>query len=200
MKKIQPKQILFLLLAISLTACNYPGGNPLVSPTPTIAPTATPTETPLPPTDTPPPPPTDTPPPPPTQPPPPTLPPTATATKVPTAVIVTPMPGAKFSASFTGGTFTFRINPPGRMITLKEITLSKATCSDGKNVSTHLTFEDIKYFPIENGKFTITFDRTTISGQFITPTTARGLISIKINANKGVCQINTLPWTASAVE
>lgn len=94
--------------------------------------------------------------------------------------------------------FSFRTNDAGSYVTLKEITLAKAKCSNGKTVSTHLTFEDISYFEIANSKFTISFDRAVVSGTFDSPTSANGSITIKINANKGTCEIGPLSWTAKA--
>lgn len=198
------RRILFTILtALIVTAqlsCNYSSVS--VFATPTASPTATvATPTPLPPTETP----TSLPPTNTAPPPSPTLapivntpiPPTVAPTIAPTKAVVKPVSKGKFSATFPGGAFTFRANDAGTFVTLKEITLAKAQCGNGKTVSTHLTFEDISFFEVENGSFTITFDRTTVSGMFDTPTTAHGTIYIKINANKGVCEIATSNWTAA---
>lgn len=187
--------LLIFILFLAQYACNFPGGNPFAPPTPTPTQTATPTFTPPPPpTDTPLPPPTDTPPPPPTDTP---LPPTATATKIPTPVKVEPQGGLRLVATFQGGSFTFRTNPPGRMVTLKEIILNKAECSNGDKITRYLNFDEIKFFPIEHGKFTITQGGVTINGYFTTPTSARGVISLSVKLTKGSCQIGPLPWVAS---
>lgn len=188
---------LFLILVAASLACNYSSVS--VFATPTASPTATvPSPTPPPPTETATPPPTATIAPPPTAAPvvntP--VPPTPVPTAIPTKAAIKPASKARFSGQFEGGVFTFRTNDAGTYVTLKEITLAKAKCSNGKTVSTHLTFEDISYFEIVNGGFNITFDRATVSGTFSAANSASGSIRIKINANKGVCEIGPLSWTA----
>jgi hypothetical protein len=201
MKNSNFLKVLAIILVLAQLACNYSTVSVFATPTASATP-VTPSPTPLPPTETP------------TLAPPtntlaPTattgpaavvntpIPPTTKPTIAPTKAAVKPVSKGRFSGKFDGGTFTFRGNENGTYVTLKEITLTKAKCGSGKTASTHLTFEDISYFEIKEGSFSISFDRATVSGSFDTPTSAHGTIWIKINANKGVCEIGPLSWTAS---
>lgn len=195
-----------LLLAALLVGCNLPGAP---TPTPIIRYiTATFTASPIPPSPTPIPP-TDTPAPTNTPEPiiptpvslepsptfglPPTLPP-PTPPATPTSVV--PTGGALFAGSFEGGTFTFRVNDKGNMVTLKQITLKKAICQTGLKISYQLTFEDVRYFPVEYGKFTMSYDRALMSGIFTSPNAATGSLTITLINEQ--CRIGPISWTAYA--
>jgi hypothetical protein len=186
---------LFLIGALLLSSCNYPGyaaeaTQAIATATETlgIPPSPMPTDTAeAPPTDTPePPPPTDTVgPPPPTQAPPPTqVPPTATRAQI------TPMPGALFVGSFTGGDFTFRVHQNGWLVIPKTVTVRNAICKEGGKFSDHITFEPPPQFKVEDGKFTMTQgSQVVISGWFSSSTVASGTITIKIKKKGENCTI-----------
>jgi hypothetical protein len=122
--------------------------------------------------------------------------PTATKAVVATQAPIVPLGSAKFSGSFDSGTFSFNTNGRGTYVTLKQIILKKAVCNTGQKISQQLTFEDVQFFQVVDGKFTISFDRATVSGQFTNPTTASGSIWINILENQ--CKIGPLFWTARA--
>ncbi len=197
--------LLILTLSASLGGCNYPAApwmpTSTATPTATLPPTPTsppPTNTPPPPTEvvapTPPPAPTNTQgPPPPTAVPPTPVPPTATQ------VTITPVPRSLFTGSFTGGSLTFRVHDNSKLVIPKTVTVKGITCKQGGKISDHITFEPPPMFEIANLKFTITQgDQVTIDGQFLTATSARGTITLKLGEGSGNCTIGPLPWTASS--
>lgn len=196
--------LLLLTLAASVAGCNYPGMPGMATPTATPTATPPPTPTSLPPTNTLPPPPTETaaPPPVPTNtqgPPPPTAVPPTPIPPTATKVIITPASRALFMGSFTGGTLTFRVHENSKLVIPKTVTVKSASCKEGGKISDHISFEPPPMFEIANLKFTMTQgDQVTISGQFLTATTANGTITLTIKDDSGKCTIGPLPWTASA--
>lgn len=125
--------------------------------------------------------------------PPPTIPP-PTLAATPTSIL--PTAGALFSATFEGGTFTFRTNSKGNSVTLKVINLKKAVCQTGYRVTNQLTFEDVTYFPIDNSQFVMKYDRAYITGRFSAPTQANGSLTVYIINDQ--CRIGPVSWTAYA--
>lgn len=195
------KLISMAMIFVLLAGCNYPGAAPAApqeSPTP-LPPTPTsppPTEppTPLPPTETP-----TLPPPTPTFVPP-TLPPPTPTRPMPTPTAVKPMAGVKFEGTFESGTLTFRTNPTGYMVVPKTIRIIKANCQEGKKLSDTLSFEPPRYFPVEGGKFTISWDsQVYMTGTFLTPSQARGSLELKFKKEGVTCTIGPVAWTATAV-
>ena len=192
-----------LLLILVLAACNYPGYRSFGAATPT--PTAVPPTATLPPTvtampsNTPPPPPTDTPlPPPPTQPPAVQPSPEPTRTRAPTAKPEYPAPGSKYIGAFDGGKIVFRVADNGKEVTLKEVVLSGAVCSNGKKVNTRYDYVAAVYFPIENNGFNITMEDVTVGGVFYTPPIgATGSIHVQVKTGKIRCGFGPVSWTAT---
>jgi hypothetical protein len=193
------KILCIVMMVVSLAGCNYPGMAPAATPT-SLPPTPTsppPTEppTPVPPTDTPaPPPPTAT-----------TAPPTpvpATPTSRPTATtaVIKPEAGAKFEGTFEGGTLVFRINAISSAVIPKTINVRKATCQEGKLLSTTLAFDPPPSYDIENGKFTISRDtQLYLTGIFTKSDEARGTLEIKYKKEGVTCTIGPVVWVATAV-
>jgi hypothetical protein len=197
------KTITVLVIVVLLAGCNYPGGAP-------AAPQATPTE--LPPTPTEPPPtepPTPIPPteaptlPPPTAtlPPPPTPPATPTSRPSPTQAPIIPAAGARFEGTFEGGSFVLRINSNGTAVIPKTVRIQKANCQEGKTLSDTLSFEPPPSFPIEDGKFVISYTAPYLywTGTFVTTTQARGSIELKFKKEGVTCTIGPVGWIANAV-
>jgi hypothetical protein len=204
MKRLISSRIfLTVILAISLAACNYPGMQPEASPTlaatntaaasptsppPTatftaIPPTATATLVPVTPTPLPPT----------------AIPVTPTWTPVPTVAYVDPLAGSKLDGTFEGGTLTFRVHTNGNYVIPKSVNLKKISCNEGKTLSDLITFEPPPFFEVVEGKFTMFKDTTvTISGQFITPTTARGTLSGQVKSGGKNCTFGPLSWSAAA--
>lgn len=196
------KTICILMIFVLLAGCNYPGAAP-------VAPQVTPTE--LPPTPTEPPPtPTEPPPtePPPTEPPPPTAtmlpptpPPTPTSRPSPTPEPIKPTAGARFEGTFEGGSFVLRINSNGTAVIPKTVRIQKANCQEGKTLSDTLSFEPPPSFPIENGKFVISYTAPYLywTGTFVTATQARGTIELRFKKEGVSCTIGPVGWVANAV-
>lgn len=202
MKTFACLKILWItMIVVSLAGCNYPGMAPPATPT-SLPPTPTsppPTEppTPAPPTDTPePPPPTAT------FAPPTPAPPAATPTSRPTATtaVIKPTAGAKFEGSFEGGTLVFRINANSSAVIPKTINVRKATCQEGKQISTTLAFDPPPSYPIENGKFVISRDsQLYMTGSFTKSDEARGTLEIKYKKEGVTCTIGPVAWVATVV-
>jgi hypothetical protein len=112
---------------------------------------------------------------------------------------VQPLPTVKFEGTFEGGTLVFRINDKGNMVIPKEIRVKKALCNEGKTMTTLLAFDPPPFFPITDGKFTITREKQlTVTGIFISPKQARGSIELYLLKNGKPCTIGPLTWVATA--
>lgn len=196
-----------LLIILVLAACNYPGLPPAVTNTPATgatagAPTAgapivpvLATATLLLPTNTSEPSATLPPPATPTLVPPPTR--LPTDTRSPTRTPVLPASRGKFLGTFTGGKLVLRVNDKGDGIALKELVLTKATCTNGKDVSTRFDYPTAVYAAIEYNQFTISTDNVTVTGYFNNPpTSAAGTVRVQAKGNKGVCVVGPVDWTA----
>ena len=191
-----------LIITLSLAGCNYPGAFPAAQDTPTaVPPTPTsppPTEppTPIPPTEAP-----TLPPVTPTTAPPTPVPPTPTMRPSPTVAEIKPLAGAKFDGTFEGGSLVLRINANGTAVIPKTIRIQKANCQEGKQLSDTLVFEPPTSFPVEDGKFTITWDtQVTMSGVFLTSSEARGSLELKFKKESVSCTVGPIVWVARAVE
>jgi hypothetical protein len=204
MKSASIRKIIYLVLIVVLLAgCNYPGAAPAAPEASPTSPPSTPTSpppteppTPIPPTEAPtePPPPTATLAPPTPHPPTPTIRPSATQ------VVIKPVPSAKFEGTFDGGSLVLRINSNGTAVIPKTVKVQKATCQNGKNLSTTLSFEPPPSYPIENGKFTISDDtRLSLTGIFETSSKMRGTLVVNFKKEGVSCTTGTVPWVASAV-
>lgn len=196
------RSLCILIIVLSLAGCNYPGAFPAAQDTPTpLPPTPTsppPTEppTPIPPTEAP-----TLPPVTPTTAPPTPVPPTPTNRPSPTVAEIKPLAGARFEGTFEGGSLVLRINANGTAVIPKTIRIQKANCQEGKQLSDTLVFEPPTSFPVEDGKFTITWDtQVTISGFFQTPTQARGSLELKFKKESVACTVGPVNWVAEAVE
>jgi hypothetical protein len=183
------------MIILSLAACNFPSQAP--TPTNTAMPptqTPEPSPTPIPPTETP----TSAPTPSWTVPPPPVFP-TATSTTAATEA-AKPVPNARFEGVFEGGTLVFRTNDKGTMVIPKEIKVRKASCNEGKTISTLLAFDPPPFFPITDGQFTISREeQIEIFGIFISSMQARGSIELYLLRNGKPCTVGPVTWVASAV-
>lgn len=200
MKPVSHLKILCIaMIVLTLAGCNYPGMAPAATPTsPSPTPTSPPpTEppTPVPPTDTPaPPPPTAT-----TAPPTP-VPATPTSRPTPTTAVIKPEAGARFEGTFEGGTLVFRINAISSAVIPKTINVRKATCQEGKQLSTTLAFDPPPSYDIENGKFTISRDsQLYMTGIFTKSDEARGTLEIRYKKEGVACTIGPVVWVANAV-
>jgi hypothetical protein len=111
------------------------------------------------------------------------------------------MAGAKFDGTFEGGELTFRVHTNGDYVIPKSVTLRKVACNEGKALSDLITFEPPPFFEVVEGKFTM-YNGTlvTISGQFITPSTARGTISGQVKSGGKNCTFGPMAWSAEAVQ
>ena len=194
------KTLWIVMIILSLAGCNYPGMAPASTPT-TLPPTPTlppPTEPP-----TPVPPPTDTPPPPPstaTSAPPTPVPATPTSRPTATTAVIKPEAGAKFEGSFEGGTLVFRINSISSAVIPKTINVRKATCQEGKLLSTTLAFDPPPSYEIEDGKFIISRDsQLYMTGIFTKSDEARGTLEIRYKKEGVACTIGPVVWVATAV-
>lgn len=204
MKNNRPIQaFLILVLAVSMTACNLPQSKPTA--------TATQAATPIPPSPTPLPPPTETAtlePPTPTLP----LPPTATQpivfptrepSKTFTPVVIKPAAHARFDGVFEYGKLVLRVDNNPAYIVPKSVTIKSAPCKEGKGKkSDTLTLDPPTYYQIVENKFYIDFGggMVKISGEFISPTKARGTITMSLRAEGKSCTLGPYAWSASAIE
>jgi len=197
------KTMAVAVMILAMLACNLPSEEP--SAVPTASPTvAAPTQAPSP-----------TVPPQPVTPPttipleiePPTLAPTVptpvpatpTATLVPTQPAIKPDEKIKMDGTFVGGELTLRTGENGNTIIPKSVRIRKAECKQGQIAQDLLAFDPPPSYPIEDGKFTIDAKGIiVIYGQFTTPKSARGTLTIKINAGGEPCTIGPVVWTASA--
>lgn len=197
------KTLWIVFMVISLAGCNYPGMAPAA---PEASPTSLPaTPTSLPPTEPPTPvPPTEAP----TLPlptatvaPPTVVPATPTSRPSPTQAEIKPVGGARFEGTFEGGSFVLRINANGSAVIPKTVRIQKATCQEGKTLSDIFSFEPPPSFPIENGKFAISYDAPYLywTGTFLSTTQARGSIELKFKKEGVSCTIGPVAWIANAV-
>ena len=193
------KTLWIVLIVVSLAGCNYPGMAPAVTPTilppsPTSPPPTEP-PTPVPPTDTPAPPPATA-----TLAPPTPVPATPTSRPTATLAVIKPEPGAKFEGVFEGGTLVFRINSISSAVIPKTINVRKATCQEGKQLSTTLAFDPPPSYEIENGKFIISRDtQLYMTGTFTRSDEARGTLEIKYKKEGVACTIGPVAWVATVV-
>jgi hypothetical protein len=197
------RKLCILMIVLSLAGCNYPGAFPAAQDTPTpLPPSPTsppPTEppTPIPPTEAPTQPPVT-----PTAAPPTPVPPTPTSRPSPTVAEIKPLAGARFEGTFEGGTMVFRINANGSAVIPKTIRVQKATCQEGKTLSDTLSFEPPPQFPVEDGKFIISYDDPYmyLTGAFLSSTQARGSLELKFKKESVACTIGPVVWVAKVVE
>jgi hypothetical protein len=205
MKPVSFLKILWIvMIVVSLAGCNYPGAAPAVPqetpttlpPSPTLPPPTEP-PTPIPPTQAP-----TLPPPTATLAPPTAVPATPTSRPSPTQAEIKPVAGARFEGTFEGGSVVLRINSNGSAVIPKTVRIQKATCQEGKILSDILSFEPPPSFPIEDGKFAISYDNPYLywTGTFLTPTQARGSIELRFKKEGVSCTIGPVAWMANAVD
>jgi len=128
-------------------------------------------------------------------------PPQPTSRPSPTISIIKPLAGARFEGVFEGGSLVLRINANGSAVIPKTIRVQKANCQEGKQLSDTLVFEPPTSFPVENSKFTITWDtQVSMPGIFLTPTQARGSLELKFKKEGVACTFGPVVWVAEAVE
>ncbi len=104
----------------------------------------------------------------------------------------------KMDGTFVGGELTLRTGENGNSIIPKSVRIRKAKCNQGQTAQDLLAFDPPPSFPIEDGKFTIDAKGIiVIYGQFVTPYSARGTLTITIKAGGEACTIGPVAWSAS---